>query len=54
MLLDTVLRLVGEVAEVAPEGLLLHVLVLDVPGQSAGGGVGHVATCVGVARSARL
>ena len=40
--LDAVLRLAGEVAEVAPEGLLLHVLVLDVSGQRAGGGAGHV------------
>ena len=40
--LDAVLRLAGEVAEVAPEWLLLHVLVLDVAGQSAGGGTGHI------------
>ena len=40
--LDTVLRLAVEVAEVAPEGLLLHVPVLDVPVESAGGEAGHV------------
>ena len=40
--LDAVLRLAGEITEVTPEWLLLHVLVLDVAGQSAGGGTGHI------------
>ena len=42
MALDAALRLAGEVTEVALEWLLLHVLVLDVPGQGAGGGTGHI------------
>ena len=40
--LDAALRLASEVTEVAAERLLLHVLVLDVSGQGAGGGAGHV------------
>ena len=40
--LDAVLGLAGEITEVALEWLLLHMLVLDVAGQSAGGGTGHI------------
>ena len=41
--LDAVLGLAGKVTVVALEGLLVHVLVSDVPGEGAGGGAGHVA-----------
>ena len=40
--LDTALGLAREVTEVAAERLLLHMFVLDVSGQGAGGGAGHV------------